>query len=102
MPRKGNRCTTMVNFQLTPLEATALQAVVVHFLRLRCFWCGRWGRMVLAPSSNACQAGLFAPASSRLPAPRCVWSGVSRVRSLWDPLARLGDRSVGRAHPVRP
>ena len=30
MPRKGNRCTTMVNFQLTPLEATALQAVVVH------------------------------------------------------------------------
>ena len=31
MPRKGNRCTTMVNFQLTPLEATALQAVVVHF-----------------------------------------------------------------------
>ena len=32
MPRKGNRCTTMVNFQLTPLEATALQAVVVHFL----------------------------------------------------------------------
>ena len=35
MPRKGNRCTTMVNFQLTPLEATALQAVVVHL------WCGR-------------------------------------------------------------
>ena len=32
MPRKGNRCTTMVNFQLTPLEATALQAVVVHLV----------------------------------------------------------------------
>ena len=35
MPRKGNRCTTMVNFQLTPLEATALQAVVVHFFTFR-------------------------------------------------------------------
>ena len=35
MPRKGNRCTTMVNFQLTPLEATALQAVVVHLHSVR-------------------------------------------------------------------
>ena len=31
MPRKGYRCTTMVNFQLTTREATALEAVVVHF-----------------------------------------------------------------------
>ena len=42
MPRKGNRCTTMVNFQLTPLEATALQAVVVHFRFL-----GKEGTMAL-------------------------------------------------------
>ena len=38
MPRKGNRCTTMVNFQLTPLEATALQAVVVHLQHSRSPW----------------------------------------------------------------
>ena len=44
MPRKGNRCTTMVNFQLTPLEATALQAVVVHFSVETCACCSRPAR----------------------------------------------------------
>ena len=79
MPRKGNRCTTMVNFQLTPLEATALQAVVVH-CPLR-GWSKPLAFRRREGRGSVVACGGIATERTRKPTSKSTWSGSRSIGS---------------------